>query len=104
MTLDETRRLLSFISAVSPSQRIGPDTAEAWHVLLLDVDYDSAYSATKRIARRERYVGVEAIVKEVEVPKPMPRRGEWGECPEHPGQWLTSCSCCRADRLVGETV
>lgn len=103
MNLDETRRLLSFVSAVSPSQRITADTPDAWFQLLHDIDYDPAYAATKRIAKRQTYVNVADIVSEVRATKTQPRPGEWGECPEHPGQWLTSCSCCRADRLVGET-
>lgn len=103
MNVDEVRRLLSFISAVSPSQRITADTPDAWLQLLHDVNYDDAYAAARRIAKRSVYVNVADIVAETRATRAMPKRGEWGECPEHPGQWLVSCSCCRADRLVGES-
>ena len=106
MNLDEARRLLSFISAVCPSQRIDAKTPEAWAVLLADQPYDDCYRAAQRVARREKYINVADIIAEVRTIKAgrIPAPGEWGACPEHVGQWLTSCGPCRSERIAKEPV
>lgn len=104
MNLDETRRLLSFVSAVCPSQRIDAKTPEAWNVLLTDVPYDDCYRAAQRVAKRERFINVSDVLSEVRILRAgrIPNVGEWGACPEHAGQWLTSCGPCRSERIAKE--
>lgn len=113
MNLDETRRLLSFISSVCPHQRINEGTAQAWHQLLRPHDYDQSYAAARTVASREQYVNVAAIISEVRArrahPDRIPKRGEWGACPAHPGYWLVGsegqlvCGPCRSELIAKES-
>lgn len=103
MNLDETRRLLSFVSAVCPAQRIDASTPEAWRVMLADEHYDAAYAAVKRVAARERFVNVSDILAETRNQKQrIPHAGEWGACPIHVGQWLRFCGPCRSELIAKE--
>lgn len=100
MNIDDVRRILSFVSACCPAQRIDATTADAWAVLLRDQDYDSVYLATQRVAKRERFVNVSDVLAETRAARQrIPKQGEWGACPEHHGQWLTSCGPCRSERI-----
>lgn len=49
MTRKETVKLLAFLTAAMPHAKIGEGTAEAWHLLLGDLDFAVAQAAASRV-------------------------------------------------------
>lgn len=102
MTGDEVKRLLSFVSAACPQQRMDAQTPAAWGVLLAGVGYDDAYRAAVVVGRRAHFINPADIMAEVRSTRSnrLPRVGEAGACPVHPGQWAHGCGPCRSE-LIG---
>lgn len=65
MTIEEVERILLLVEGLCPTQRITPDTPEAWHLLLADVRYVDAYDALPVIAMHNDRIAPRHIVEAV---------------------------------------
>ena len=65
MTPQEVVQLLALVEGLCPTQRITPDTPQAWHLLLKDIRYVDAYDALPGIAMRHDRIAPRHIVEGV---------------------------------------
>lgn len=65
MTPDETAQLLSFVTAVTPSQKVNAFTGRAWAVVLDDISYADAYAAVVALAKKQSYISPSEVRLEV---------------------------------------
>lgn len=63
MTPQEVVQLLALVEGMCPTQRITPETPDAWHMLLKDVRYADAYAALPSIAMRADRIAPRQIVE-----------------------------------------
>lgn len=65
MTAAETVRLLAFLAAANPAMRVEDGTAEAWHVILALVPFETAMVPARRLVTTTRWVAVSDIARGV---------------------------------------
>ena len=65
MTPQEVVQLLALVEGLCPTQRITPDTPQAWHLLLKDIRYVDAHDALPGIAMRHDRITPRHIVEAV---------------------------------------
>jgi hypothetical protein len=65
VTPDETLRIVRFVRAACPQQKLDEYTPDAWHILLADIAYTDALTATQTLAKRQPFVSPAEIIGEV---------------------------------------
>lgn len=65
MTPTEAVQLVGIVSQISPAQRIDEYTADAWHMLLDDVELADALEAVRIIGRKQAFIAPAEVLAEV---------------------------------------
>ncbi|MFD7409558.1 hypothetical protein ACFV7R_44710 [Streptomyces sp. NPDC059866] len=65
MTPTETARLVALVTAMCPSTHPEETTAQAWHLLLADLDATDAWTAVIRLGRQRHHIAAADIRAEV---------------------------------------
>lgn len=66
MILEEVKALVETVSALCPAQKTNEFTAEAWHMILADVNATSALAAVKELGTTRRFIAPSDIVTWIE--------------------------------------
>lgn len=65
MNAEETIKLARFVRAACPQQKFDEYTADAWLMLLADVEYRDAMTAAQTLAKRQPFVSPAEVIGEV---------------------------------------
>jgi hypothetical protein len=65
MNAEETIKLARFVRAACPQQKFDEYTADAWLMLLAEVEYRDAMTAAQTLAKRQPFVAPAEIIGEV---------------------------------------